>query len=49
MFDTLTEYELKQLLFKVYSAGFEEGYSQETDIVTAYNQYWDNLLKKITE
>lgn len=49
MFDTLTEHELKQLLFEVYSAGFEAGYSQETDIATAYNRYWGNLLKQIKE
>ena len=40
---------LKKALFEVYSAGFEAGYSQETDIVKSYNKYWNDLLKIITE
>lgn len=35
---------LKDLLFEIYSAGFEVGYSQEIDIVSAYNQYWDIII-----
>ena len=49
MFDALTEHDLKQLLFEIYSAGFEAGYSQEVDVATAYDQYWNNLLKVIKE
>jgi hypothetical protein len=45
----INEIDIKHLLFEVYSAGFEAGYSQETDIVTAYDQYWDNLLKQTKE
>ena len=36
----------KEILFEVYSAGFEAGYSQEIDIVNSYNEYWNNLLKQ---
>lgn len=49
MFDGINEEEIKQLIFEIYSAGFEAGYSQEVDIVSAYNQYWDNLLELIKE
>lgn len=42
-----SEYELKQVLFEIYSAGFEAGYSQEIDVVTAYNQYWSEFAKLI--
>lgn len=49
MFDGINKEELKQLIFEIYSAGFEAGYSQEIDIASAYNQYWDNLLKHIKE
>lgn len=49
MFDGINKEELKQLIFEIYSAGFEAGYSQEVDIASAYNQYWDNLLKLIKE
>ena len=45
MFDEVSLGKIKQILFEVYSAGFEAGYSQEIDIVEAYNQYWDKLLK----
>lgn len=41
--------KLKDLLFEIYSAGFEAGYAQNIDIVQAYNQYWDNLIKHIKE
>lgn len=46
MIDTIDNEKLKQLLFEVYSAGFEAGYSQEIDIVEAYNKYWNNFLYK---
>ena len=49
MFNEINKEELKRLLFEVYSAGFEAGYSQETDIATAYNRYWNKLLKDIKE
>lgn len=49
MFDEINKEELKQLLFEVYSAGFEVGYSQKVDIVTAYNEYWNNLLNYTKE
>ena len=49
MFDEINKEELKQLLFEVYSAGFEVGYLQKVDIVTAYNEYWNNLLNYTKE
>lgn len=39
--------ELKTLLFDVYSAGFEAGYTQEIGIVEAYNKWWEVLQKEI--
>jgi hypothetical protein len=45
MSQQLTEAELKSLLFEVYSAGFEAGMSQDIDIVTAYNNWWETTKK----
>lgn len=47
--DVETLKELKRLIFVIYSAGFEAGYSQKVDIVSAYNHYWDILLEQIKE
>ena len=47
MLNEINKKELKQLLFEIYSAGFEAGYSKEVDIVTAYNKYWDLLMEDI--
>ena len=41
----MSEKELKEILFEIYSAGFEAGYSQNVDIVSSYNKYWGNFLK----
>ena len=49
MFDRVNIEELKQLMFEIYSAGFEAGYSQEADLVSAYKKYWDNIWKEIRE
>ena len=38
---------LKTMLFEIYSAGFEAGYSQNIDIVTAYNKWFDGFKKTI--
>lgn len=40
----LNEEQLKEALFEIYSAGFEAGMSQNIDIRTAYNEFW-NVLK----
>ena len=45
----LTSIELKQILFEIYSAGFEAGYAQTDDITTAYNKYFDNLVQELTK
>lgn len=44
MFSELTEKQIKEALFDVYSAGYEAGYWQVADIVTAYNIYWNDLM-----
>lgn len=49
MHNTQSESEAKRILFEVYSAGFEAGYSQKIDIASAYKQFWDNLLKQMKE
>ena len=36
----MTENELKQFLFEVYSAGFEAGYAGNKSLVDAYNDWW---------
>lgn len=41
---TESEAETKRIIFEFYRAGFEDGYSQENDIDTAYDKYWDNLM-----
>ena len=38
---------LKNLLFEVYSAGFEAGYTQENDIAKAFKQYWEETIKRL--
>ncbi len=48
MHDEFSKEEWKQIIFEIYSAGFEAGCSsQKVDIASAYNQYWDNLLKEL--
>ena len=37
---------LKNLLFEIYSAGFEAG-MQSKDIVPAYNQYFEENIKPV--
>ena len=49
LIDEISMKELKSMLFEIYSAGFEAGYTKEIDIVKAYNQYWNNLIKRIKE
>lgn len=41
--DDFTPEELKAIMFEIYSAGFEAGYSQNIDIHTAYNEFWNTL------
>lgn len=36
---------LKELLFEIYSAGFEAGMSHK-DIVTSYNDFYDDILRR---
>jgi hypothetical protein len=51
-FDYKSEEFLKTMLFEIYSAGFEAGYSKNIDIVTAYNKWFDgfkNTIKNIEE
>ena len=36
----MTEKELKQLLFEIYSAGFEAGYAGNQSLVDAYDDWW---------
>lgn len=37
---------LKELLFEIYSAGFEAG-MQDKDIVTSYNDFYEDILRRI--
>ena len=39
----VTMKDLKALLFEVYSAGFEAGYTKEIDIANAFNLYWERV------
>lgn len=43
----LTEKEIKDLLFEIYSAGFEKGYAGEVDLVTCFEEYYSELKKLI--
>ena len=48
----MTEKEIemaKSLVFEIYAAGFEAGYSQAVDIVTAFNQFFDELVVALNE
>lgn len=38
--------QLKSLLFEVYSAGFEAGYSRCTDIHTGFSTWYRNVIQK---
>lgn len=38
--------QLKSLLFDVYSAGFEAGYSRCTDIRTGFNTWYRDVIQK---
>jgi hypothetical protein len=45
----IREEDLKQLLFEVYSAGFEAGMARNIDIATAYNNWWDARKKEVNQ
>ena len=45
----LTEEQIKEVLFEIYAAGFEAGYSHEVDIQTAYNKFWNEIQTDITK
>lgn len=38
--------QIKSLLFEVYSAGFEAGYSRCTDIHTGFSTWYRNVIQK---
>lgn len=38
--------QLKSLLFEVYSAGFEAGYSNQADICTGFKTWYRNVIQK---
>lgn len=38
--------QLKSLLFEVYSAGFEAGYSNQADICTGFRTWYRNVIQK---
>lgn len=38
--------QLKSLLFEVYSAGFEAGYSHQADICTGFKTWYRNVIQK---
>lgn len=46
-FDYKSEEFLKSFFFEIYSAGFEAGYSENVDIVTAYNKWFEGFEKEI--
>lgn len=39
----ITIKDFKALIFEIYSAGFESGYAKEIDIVSAFNQFWQDI------
>ena len=41
----MNDKEIKDILFEIYSAGFEAGYSQEIDIKSAFEKYYNLLIK----
>ena len=43
----LNNKEIKDILFEIYSAGFESGYSQEKDIKSAFEEYYNFLLSEV--
>lgn len=38
--------QLKSLLFEVYSAGFEAGYSHQADICTGFKTWYRDVIRK---
>ena len=38
--------QLKSLLFEVYSAGFEAGYSHQADICTGFRTWYRDVIRK---
>lgn len=38
--------QIKSLLFEVYSAGFEAGYSHQADICTGFRTWYRNVIQK---
>ena len=45
----MNEQQLKAAFFEIFSAGFEVASFKEIDIVTAYDEYWDSLMKDFKE
>lgn len=43
----MTEDQLKALVFEIYSAGYEDGHYRDINLVAAYNQYWDRLMRDL--
>ena len=40
----ISEKDLKDLLFAVFSAGFESGYSGQIDLATAFEQFYQKTM-----
>ena len=38
--------QIKSFLFEVYSAGFEAGYSRQTDILTGFDIWYRDVIQK---
>lgn len=45
--DVMTNEELKAVIFEVYAAGFEVGYSGQTDLSTAFEEWWKTASKEV--
>ena len=39
--------DIKCMLFEIYSAGFQEGYMRNIDIVTAYENWWKDNVEEL--
>ena len=40
----ISEKDLKDLLFEVFSAGFESGCSGQVDLATAFEQFYEKIM-----
>lgn len=47
--DNLTEQQATEILFEIFSAGYEAGYAGEVDLVTAFKTFLEKLKEGVKD